>query len=328
MTDVEILSAADGDAMQAFAAAGQFYKGNLHTHSNRSDGALEPEEVCARYRARGYDFIALTDHFIGAYGYPITDTLPYRTNAFTTVLGAEVHTGKMANGELWHLLAVGLPPEFAPPHAPGFSPVDGAESAAGLTRRAVAAGAFVAIAHPQWSGLTLEDAMEIDAAHAVEIYNHGCAVDSDRPDGTAMLDLLLSNGRRLTACATDDAHDIDRDAFGGWVQVKSESLAPEALVAALRNGDYYASQGPVLTEGRINAEMLTLVAEKSGAPMDRLVLMGPGSASAVAYADQFEEREGKIVARIPLGRCADTPWLRASLIDIEGRRAWTNPIWR
>lgn len=74
-----------------FELPGNFYRGNLHTHSNRSDGVLDPEEVCRRYQAEGYDFIALTDHFIGYYDYPITDTVKFRTNNFTTILGAELH---------------------------------------------------------------------------------------------------------------------------------------------------------------------------------------------------------------------------------------------
>ena len=98
----------------AFTTPGRFFKGNLHTHSNRSDGALEPEAVCAAYREAGYDFLALTDHFLRQYGFPIVDTRPFRTNAFTTILGAEVHAPATSLGELWHLLAVGLPDNLAP----------------------------------------------------------------------------------------------------------------------------------------------------------------------------------------------------------------------
>ena len=112
----------------AFANPGRFWRGNLHTHSDRSDGGLTPQEVCRRYRAEGYDFLALTDHFVGAYGYPITDTEPFREAGFTTLLGAEIHSGAMSNGELWHILAVGLPEDFQPPHAPGFAPVAGPSS--------------------------------------------------------------------------------------------------------------------------------------------------------------------------------------------------------
>ena len=37
-------------------------KGNLHTHTTFSDGRLPAEQVVARYRELGYDFLALTDH--------------------------------------------------------------------------------------------------------------------------------------------------------------------------------------------------------------------------------------------------------------------------
>ena len=119
------------DSLPAFTAPGRFWRGNLHTHSTRSDGVLAPEEVCRRYRAEGYDFLALTDHFVGRYGYPIVDTVPFRTNSFTTILGAELHSGAMANGELWHILAVGLPARFRPVAHPGFPAGGGAGNRAG-----------------------------------------------------------------------------------------------------------------------------------------------------------------------------------------------------
>ena len=228
----------------AFTAPGRFWRGNLHTHSTRSDGVLEPAEVCRRYRAEGYDFIALTDHFIGCYGYPIVDTTACRSEGFTTILGAELHSGAMANGELWHILAVGLPPDFTPSHSPDFVPVAGQETGPEIAARAVAAGAFVAIAHPQWSGLTLADARSITAAHAVEIYNHGCAAGCDRPDGFAIADHLLTEGRRLSLIATDDAHFSEPDHFGGWVMVKATENTPDALLAALKRGDLTPARGP------------------------------------------------------------------------------------
>ena len=121
----------------AFTAAGRFWRGNLHTHSTRSDGVLDPDEVCRRYQAEGYDFLALTDHFVGRYGYPIVDTQPMRTNSFTTILGAELHSGAMANGELWHILAVGLPSDFAPSNTPTFVPVKDQETGPQIAARGV-----------------------------------------------------------------------------------------------------------------------------------------------------------------------------------------------
>ena len=39
-----------------------YYKGNLHGHSNHSDGALKPNEVVNEYKNLGYDFTCLSDH--------------------------------------------------------------------------------------------------------------------------------------------------------------------------------------------------------------------------------------------------------------------------
>lgn len=42
----------------------QWFKGNLHTHSLWSDGNDFPEMICDWYRAKGYHFLALSDHNI------------------------------------------------------------------------------------------------------------------------------------------------------------------------------------------------------------------------------------------------------------------------
>ena len=211
-----------------FAAPGRFWRGNLHTHSTLSDGALSPEVVTEAYKGAGYDFFMLSDHFVKRYDWPIADTRKFRSNRFTTLLGSEIHAPVTSAGELWHILAVGLPLDFAPPPPEETGPA--------LALRAAAAGAFIGIAHPAWSQLTIEDGRAIACAHAVEIYNHGCAVECDRGEGWYLLDQLLNEGKRLSAFATDDAHFKTPDHFGGWVHVKSESLEPEALLAALKIG--------------------------------------------------------------------------------------------
>ena len=302
----------------AFSAPGRFWRGNLHTHSTRSDGVLPPEEVCRRYRAEGYDFLALTDHFIGRYGYPIVDTQAFRSTGFTTVLGAELHSGAMANGELWHLLAVGLPADFAPSDSPDFAPQPGQETAQELAARAVNAGAFVAIAHPQWSGLTLADARAVTAAHAVEVYNHGCAIGCDRPDGFAIADLLLSEGRHLTMIATDDAHFNEPDHFGGWVMVKSAENTPDALLDALKAGAFYSSQGPELRDIRLYADRI----EVDCSAVSAIIIQGQGTAARAVHGHSMTQ------GTQALDRFSASPWLRVTVVDAAGRRAWSNPIWR
>ena len=299
-----------------FDTPGRFWRGNLHGHSNLSDGCLTPEEVCRRYAAEGYDFTCVTDHFVGCYGYPITDTTGYRRNDFTTLLGAELHSGAMANGELWHILAVGLPPDFTPPHAPDFFAAEGMETAAALAARARDAGAFVAIVHPQWSGLTLDDARSIDAAHAVEIYNHGCANCVARGDGASIADLLITEGRDVTLIATDDSHFTEPDHFGGWVMVRAQENSPESLLAALKDGAFYSSQGPLLH----HVALTTAGVEVEGSAVARVIVQGAGSAAFAVHGDSMTR------AVVPLDRFANSGWLRVTVMDRAGRCAWSNPV--
>ncbi len=300
-----------------FDSPGRFYKGNLHTHSNLSDGVLDPEEVCRRYREQGYDFLALTDHFVGKFDYPITDTVSFRTNEFTTILGAELHSGAMSNGELWHILAVGLPADFAPSHTPEFRPVEGQESGAEIAKRARGAGAYVAIAHPHWSVLTEADFESITAAHAVEIYNTGCDRDCDRGYGFYALEKLLNNGKRLSLCATDDAHFETDDAFGGWVMVKAQANQPEALLEALKAGHYYASQGPDFDAITFGSDSVTVRCS----PVSTVIVQSAGIRTATDHGDGICE------TTVDLGRTKGSPWLRVTLIDADGKRAWSQPYW-
>ncbi|WP_255613406.1 PHP domain-containing protein [Pseudogemmobacter faecipullorum] len=302
----------------AFSAPGRFWRGNLHTHSNRSDGALEPDEVCRRYRAQGYDFLAITDHYVGHYDYPLIDSRAWRSADFTTLIGAELHSGAMENGELWHILAVGLPLDFPRIGAAGFRADAEQMSGPEIARLAAEAGAFVAIAHPQWSGMSLQDARSITAAHAVEIYNHSSAVGADRGDGAAIADLLISEGRDVSLIATDDAHLFDPDHFGGWVMVRARENTPEALLAALKRGDFYSSQGPEIRDFYFDGEQL--VVESSA--VERVIALGFGSSSNQVYGHAMTR------TAVPLKWQGETPWLRAVVIDAAGRRAWTNPIRR
>jgi len=302
--------------LSPFSQPGRFWRGNLHTHSTLSDGALAPADVVEAYKKAGYDFMMLSEHFISSFKWPIADTRPFRSNSFTTIIGSELHAPETTAGELWHVVAAGLPLDF-PAAAPG-------ENGAQIARRAHEAGAFIGIAHPSWSQLTIEDGRDIDCAHAVEIYNHGCAVENDRGEGFYLLDQLLNEGRRLTAFATDDAHFKTPDHFGGWVHVKTDSLDPDALLTALKAGSYYSSQGPQLLDMRLEGMELAVVTS----PVDTITVVCGNSRTCVRNGRAITDasfslkdlERGWLLKRT-------SPWFRIVAIDQAGKRAWSNPIW-
>ncbi len=299
-----------------FSLPGRFWRGNIHTHSNQSDGALAPEAVVDAYKNAGYDFLMLSEHFIAHYNWPINDTQKFRSNDFTTLIGVELHAPETSAGELWHIVAAGLPLDFPP--------CGENETGEQLARRAHAAGAFIGIAHPAWSQLTIEDGRAIDCAHAVEIYNHGCAIENDRGDGWYLHDQLLNEGKRLSAYATDDAHFKSPDYFGGWVNVKAQSLAPDSLLQALKEGHYYSSQGPELHNVTLNGKELSI----SCSPVDTITVVcghsrtcvKTGKAITSAMFDLATLEKGWLLKK-------PSPWFRITVIDHAGKRAWSNPFW-
>ncbi len=294
-----------------FALPGRFYRGNLHGHSTNSDGDWTPAEYIRQYRQNGYDFVALTDHCLETYGYAITDTRRFRSDDFTTLIGAELHPGRIESGSPWHLLAVGLPLDFET-HCEG-------DTGASVARRAIEAGAFVAAAHPNWYALTVADFESLGAADAVECYNGTCDAGNDRGYSWHFIDMLLHRGHRVGAIAVDDlhAHDQMADFMRGWVFVKAAELTPEALLQALKAGHYYSSTGAQLH----NVELVgrgRLVVECS--PAAQILVTGDRAGSLRVSGVGLTRAEFDLTD-------VDSRWLRVTARDAADCRAWTNPLW-
>ena len=83
-----------------YSTNGNWYKGNLHLHTRRSDGHLSVKEAVTRYHAAGYDFVAVTDHW-----------QPFQQNGhkfpMLVLEGVELD-GYDAQGSCYHVLAIGL----------------------------------------------------------------------------------------------------------------------------------------------------------------------------------------------------------------------------
>jgi PHP domain len=290
-----------------FDKPGRCWKTNLHSHTTRSDGKLTPTELCAIYRDAGYHALAITDHFMERYGFPIVDTTGFRTENFTTLLGAELHGPGLMLGP-WHILSVGLPTDFA------HSTAD--ETGPQVAKRAHDAGAFVAIAHPAWYALFYEKAKEMDFADAIEVFNTTCHYDNDRGESWYLADQFLMTGRRPFAIATDDAHCSTRpDTFGGWTMIKSEALDPDSLLAALKAGSFYASTGPDLHDIRIEGEQLIVECD----PAHTIFATGPGALHRTING------QGLTRAEFPL-EPFQSSYVRITVLAEAGGKVWSNPI--
>ena len=132
-----------------------------------------------------------------------------------------------------------------------------------------------------------------------------------------VLDQILNYGKELNIIATDDSHFNIDDAFGGWVMVKSEINSEEPILEALKNGNYYSSQGPDFKNIKIQNGRLEVLCS----PVEKIIVSGYGSASIYKNKTSMES------AVFNLGLLPQEKWLRITIIDNKGKKAWTNPIY-
>ena len=297
-----------------FGLGHSIYRGNLHGHSTHSDGVLSAQAVVETYADLGYDFTCLSDHLWIDDKFAATSVCDGRAldrKGFITLPSAELHCyGKTYDQDgVWHIVANGLPLDFACP--------DANETAPDLIARAQAAGAYVSLAHPEWYTMTTDEAMQVAAADAVEIYNHSCVVTSARGSGIAIADYLLNEGKKISFTATDDSHFELPDWGGGWVMVAAAELSQNALVAALKAGHHYASTGADFTDLQIEDGVLTV----SSSPVVNVVISGAG------HMAMAETGKNMTVTQFDLSKFR-SDWFRITLRDAAGKMAWSNPYYK
>jgi hypothetical protein len=135
----------------------------------------------------------------------------------------------------------------------------------------------------------------------------------------------LSRGKVLWGVGSDDSHIFApggvphvADPGQAWIMVHAPELSAEEIRAALRRGEFYASTGVVLDRIAADAKQLTftIVEEKPG---------------AARYTTRFVGQDGRTLAQVsgthPVYHITGAErYVRASVIDSNGNRAWTQPV--
>jgi len=140
---------------------------------------------------------------------------------------------------------------------------------------------FVHLNHPNFGwGVTADDIAHALGERFFEVYNGHRGVhnygDKDHPSCEQIWDYVLSlrlgklNGPPLFAFAVDDAHHHHKEQAvanpgRGWIMVRCATLGSDAIVEALKRGDFYATSGVVLEEIEATKEALAVrIATESG----------------------------------------------------------------
>ena len=291
--------------VEPFALPGNWYRGALHVHSTRSDGERTPDDVLAWYRARGYHFVALTDHDVLSQTRSLADD-------FVTLSGIEVE-GLDPEAGLYHLLGFGAerPPDI---EVLQVLPIqEGVDRLAAVAR-------VVVMAHPYWSGQRSADLLALERCSLLEVYNGGCDVDDAKGYSAVHWDDLLAAGRRWRALATDDAHwrDGSKDAGLGWVWIKAPRLDAEAILEALEKGHFYASAGPTIDHIEVEGRQVRVRCS----PATAVDFVGNGYLSR-----RISAPPGGLLTEAAHTAAAGQTYVRVAVRDAGGNWAWANPIW-
>ena len=294
---------------------GNWYKGNLHTHSTNSDGRKTPEEIVQIYKDHGYQFLAFTEHELYTHNRALSD------KDFLILPGVELSCCNPDPWRIYHMLGIGRRAAGDGPSTEnGFSdgqrfPVRKWEdlgSAQAVLDEIRQADNLAVFNHPIWSRLELTDFIDLNGYFAMEIYNYGCAVESH-----TYWDSLLRRGRKIWGVADDDAHFALEDYCGGWVMVNAPALTIEAVTGALLEGNFYSSSGPEIY--RFEAEDGVVNVDCSDAREIHFV-------TYESFGSSLFARSGESLHHGEFRLSGEELYVRAEIIDHSGRTAWSNPI--
>ena len=177
---------------------------------------------------------------------------------------------------------------------------------------------FVVLAHPIWSRMEPEEVRSLSGLDAIEVFNTGTERLCHAGRADVYWDMLLREGKRVYAIACDDTHGktAKGDRFGGWIMVNAESLTQEALLSAIRSGNFYASCGPELYDVSIQDGILHV---SCSACSEIHVISYPPRGKA-HYA------EGEMLTELNYPLKGGESYIRVECVDADGKPAWSNAI--
>ena len=299
------------------AQGGQWFKGNTHSHTTESDGDSPPEVVARWYKSHGYQFLVLSDHNV------FTDprTLAHLVDSTFLLIPGEELTSSFEQKPV-HVNGLNIP---------GLIEARTDSTLVGTIQKNVDAIREVQgvphINHPnfRWA-FGYEELRQVRNDKLFEIWNGHPLVHNlgggDHDSLEDIWDRLLTDGKRLYGIAVDDAHHFqgefapERSNPGrGWIVVRADSLEANALVAAMEDGQFYASTGVALADVQVDPTRLTITIEPRG---------------DFRYTTEFIGRGGRVLARTgdltaTYTLRGDEGYVRARVRDSMGYHAWTQP---
>ncbi len=278
------------------SAGGQWLRGNLHTHTTRSDGRHDPADVVAMYRDAGYDFLGMSDH---DHVFTAGELSALDSGPMLLIGGNEV------TARAQHVVHVHAD-ACVEPHWNRQQVINQINQGSG----------FAIVAHPnfkEFNHCTIDNLLAWRDYAGIEIYNGVVGRSTGSPYAIEHWDRLLSSGRPAWGFANDDLHDAGEGDFSrGWNMVLARNRTREEIVNALRGGRFYASTGVVISRIEVQGPRVRIETENS----DRIVAVCDTGRRVAVVDDSVAEVE------MP----AEMTYMRFECWGRGEQFAWTQPF--
>lgn len=278
------------------------FRGNTHVHTKFSDGRKTFDECLDIYSALGHDFLVVTDHW----------HMSDETKRGNMLVMRGVEYDFTFDTQVLHVVAV-LPDGADPGVKRGDDYLYAVE-------RINAVGGAAICAHPAWSMNTLEMLLSLSGCCCAEVYNavSGIPYGVDRAYSGTQLDIAANHGRLFTMCTGDDTHYYEGEPGAGRNMVQADELTSEAIIAALKRGSMYCTQGPEVIKAEYNPEKRVYSVDCT--PASHVVFFS----NAPWTPNRCVNGEGLTHAEYELR--PNEKWIRCEIVDAQGRRAWISPV--
>lgn len=249
---------------------GNFYKANLHCHTNVSDGTLSPEDTKKMYMEHGYSIIAFTDHDFFHTHNDLTDDNFLALNGYEMAIHdikemdiCPNPSEKLCFGYIkcCHFNMIASRNDMSEqPVGPSPSLDYNVSAIKNMMKKGKDAGFFVVYNHPTWNSESYPEYMGYDYMDAIEMINYDCIASGFDERNPRVYDDMLKGGKKIGCIAADDNHNPPKGFFGGYTMIKADSLDYNTVMNALYNKNYYCSEsGPAIKElyiedGRVHIE--------------------------------------------------------------------------
>jgi len=185
-------------------------------------------------------------------------------------------------------------------------------------KTARAQGALTILAHPLWTGNSLDVALR-GGFEGVEVYNHVCHWLNGKDDGRAHWNALLEQNPNTLAFSVDDAHLRPEHPGwnGGWIVVNTHAFTREALFQSIWKGNFYASCGPEFHTIELNGRRLHVTTSS----VQFIRLVGPGS-----EGERLGSFDGEVLYEASFILPEKWSYAYLEIENLNGKRAWSNPL--